>query len=78
MKKQIKYTDERIGKVRVIKDFLPAPEELALKDEGIKVTMTLSKSSVQYFKRAGQKYHTPYQKMIRRLLDAYATQHPRI
>jgi predicted DNA binding CopG/RHH family protein len=78
MKKRIDYTDEPIGKVRVIKDFLPPPSELALKDEGVKVTMTLSKSSVQYFKKAGQKYRTPYQKMIRRLLDAYASQHPRL
>lgn len=78
MKKRIRYTDEPIGRVRILKDFLPPPEQLAVKDEGIKVTITLSKSSVQYFKKAAQKYRTPYQKMIRRLLDAYAAQHPRI
>jgi hypothetical protein len=33
MKGKIKYTDEPIGKVKVISDFLPSPEELALKDE---------------------------------------------
>jgi hypothetical protein len=35
MKKRsnIRYTDEPIGKVKVISDFLPSPEELALKDE---------------------------------------------
>ncbi len=35
MKKRIKYTDEPMGAVRVVSDFLPSPEELALKDETI-------------------------------------------
>lgn len=75
MKKKIKYTDEPLGSLRVIKDFLPPPNELAFKEEGVKVTMTLSKSSVAFFKKAAHKYHTPYQKMIRRLVDAYASSH---
>ena len=62
-----------MGKVRVVSDFLPSPEELALKDETIKVTITLSKVSVDFFKNEAQKYNTQYQKMIRRLLDEYAT-----
>ena len=72
MKKKIKYSDEPIGKVRVVPDFLPSPEELALKDETIKVTIALSKASVDFFKNEAQKYNTQYQKMIRRLLDEYA------
>ncbi|MBI4525728.1 MAG: CopG family transcriptional regulator [Deltaproteobacteria bacterium] len=75
MKKKIKYTDEPLGRVRVIRDFLPPPEELAFKQENVKVTMSLSKSSVEFFKREAKKHHTHYQKMIRRLLDLYATQH---
>ena len=62
-----------MGKVRVVSDFLPSPEELALKDETIKVTIALSKVSVDFFKNEAQKYNTQYQKMIRRLLDEYAT-----
>ena len=73
MKKKIKYTDEPMGKGRVVSDFLPSPEELALKDETIKVTIALSKASVDFFKNEAQKYNTQYQKMIRRLLDEYAT-----
>lgn len=76
MKKKIKYTDEPMGELRVIPDFLPPPEELVFREEVVKVTMTLSKSSVAYFKKAARRYHTPYQKMIRRLIDAYATRHP--
>lgn len=72
MKEKIKYTDEPLGKVRVIPDFLPSPEELALKEQTVKVTIALSKASVDFFKREAKKYNTQYQKMIRRLLDEYA------
>ncbi len=72
MKGRIKYTDEPIGKLRVVPDFLPSPEELALKDETVKVTIALSKTSVDFFKKEAKKYNTQYQKMIRRLLDEYS------
>ena len=72
MKEKIKYKDEPMGKVKVISDFLPSPEELALKDETIKVTIAFSKASVEFFKNKAKKYNTQYQKMIGRLLDEYA------
>lgn len=71
MKGKIKYTDESMGKVKVISDFLPSPKELALKNETVKVTIALSKTSVDFFKIEAKKYNTQYQKMIRRLLDEY-------
>ncbi len=75
MKSKIKYTDKPMGKLRVIKDFLPTPDKLVLKEENIKITIALHKSSVEFFKREAQRYHTSYQKMIRRLIDLYAAQH---
>jgi len=54
-KGKIKYTDEPIGKVRVISDFLPSPEELALKDETVKIAIALSKTSVDFFKKRSKK-----------------------
>lgn len=72
MTAKIKCTNEPIGKVRVISDFLPSPEELALKEETVKVTIALSKTSVEFFKKEAKKYNTQYQKMIRRLLDEYS------
>ena len=72
MKKKIKYTNEPMGKVKVVSDFLPSPAELVLKDETVKVTISLSKTSVEFFKKEARKYNTQYQKMIRRLLDEYA------
>lgn len=75
MKQRIKYTDENMGSVRVVEDFLPSPGQLALKEEKVKVTISLSKSSLRFFKDQADKYHTAYQRMIRNLLDAYALQH---
>jgi predicted DNA binding CopG/RHH family protein len=43
-----------------------------LKDETVKITISLSKTSVDFFKKEAEKYNTPYQKMIRRLLHEYA------
>ena len=75
MKTKIKYTDEPIGKIKVVDDFLPTPEELAFKEDNVKVTITLSKASVDFFKREAKKQHVQYQKMIRRLLDLYTMHH---
>ena len=72
MKEKIKYTDEPIRRVMVIPASCFSPEELALKDETLKVTIALSRTSVEFFKKEAKKYNTPYQKMIRRLLDEYA------
>lgn len=71
MKEKIKYTDEPIGRVKILKDFLPSPRELALKDETVKVTISLSRTSIDFFKKEAKKHNTQYQKMIRRLLDEY-------
>ncbi len=76
MKKRIKYTDEPIH-FKVIDDFLPPPEKLIFKEEKVKVTITLSKESVDFFKEYAKKQHSPYQKMIRRVLDYYVTHYKR-
>ena len=73
MKSKIRYTDEPMGELRVIKDFLPPPEKLVLREENIKITISLNKSSIDFFKKEAQKHRTSYQKMIRRLIDWYAS-----
>jgi predicted DNA binding CopG/RHH family protein len=73
MKKKIKYTNELLGDIKIIKDFLPSPEELAFNEDQVKVTIGLSKSSIDFFKKEAKKNHTQYQKMIRRLLDIYVS-----
>jgi hypothetical protein len=76
MRAKIKYTDEPLGEMRVVPDFLPSPSELAFREEGVKVTLALSKKSVEFFKAEASRHHTQYQRMIRRLLDAYVETQP--
>ena len=71
MSRQIQYTDEPIGDFKVVADFLPSPDELRLKNENTKITISLSKESVDFFKQAAAKNHMQYQKMIRQLLNEY-------
>ena len=72
MSTRIKYTDEPIGRVRVVPDFLPPPEELVFREEAVTVTIALSRRSVEFFKAEARRHNIQYQKMIRRLLDRYA------
>jgi len=71
MNAKMRYTDEPLGEIKIIPDFLPSPAELAFRGESVKVTISLSKKSVEFFKSQATKHHTQYQRMIRQLLDAY-------
>ncbi len=71
MSKPIQYSNKPLGDIKLIPDFLPSPEELALKQQNTKVTISLSTESVAYFKDVAKKHHMQYQKMIRQLLDEY-------
>ena len=68
----VRYTAGETGRVRVVEEFLPAPDALVLREENVKVTISLSKRSVDFFKRAAKTRRVPYQRMIRALVDAYA------
>ncbi len=80
MKKKIKYTDlppgdEPIGELEIIEDFLPPPDKLVFKQGRKKVTISLSSSSLEFFKKHAAKHNVQYQKMIRNLLDEYVARH---
>jgi hypothetical protein len=75
MKKRIRYSDEPIGPVEIVPDFLPSPEELAREDDGVKVTLALSRRSVDFFKAEAARQNCSYQRMIRRLVDSYAARY---
>ena len=62
-----------MGKLTRVRDFLPPPSQLVVKDETAKVTIALEKSSIIFFKQQAKKNHTKYQKMIRAVLDQYAS-----
>jgi predicted DNA binding CopG/RHH family protein len=68
----VRYTAGEIGRVRLIKNFLPAPDDLVLREDNVKVTLSLSRRSLDFFKREAKKRHVPYQRMIRALVDTYA------
>jgi predicted DNA binding CopG/RHH family protein len=67
-----RYSEGEIGDVRIVEDFLPPPDQLVLREDNVKVTLTLSRRSVEFFKREAGKARVPYQRMIRALVDSYA------
>jgi predicted DNA binding CopG/RHH family protein len=71
-KRTVKYTEGEIGRFRVVKDFLPPPDKLVMRESNVKVTLSLSRKSVDFFKREAKKQRVPYQRMIRALVNAYA------
>jgi predicted DNA binding CopG/RHH family protein len=69
-KRKTKYTDEPM-EYKIIEDFLPSPKDLVLKEDNVKITITVSKKSLKFFKKEADKYDVGYQQMIRSLLDKY-------
>lgn len=74
MTKRIKYKDEPI-KLRRVADFLPPPDELIEKEQKVKVTISLNRDTIDFFKAQAKRHGQQYQKMIRRLLDVYASRY---
>ncbi|MFC1527089.1 CopG family transcriptional regulator [Candidatus Latescibacterota bacterium] len=60
-----------IDEAEVVADFLPPPELLVLKEETVKVTLNLSRRSVEFFKDQAARQGVAYQHMVRRILDLY-------
>lgn len=58
MKKTINYTDGEIGNVKIIEDFLPTPEELVLKEDNTKITISLTTDTVDFFRAKAKKDDT--------------------
>ncbi len=79
MKKKITYKAapadiaDAIMSSESIDDFLPAPELLIKKEDNVKITISLSKSSVNFFKEKAKKAGVPYQTMIKTVIDRYSS-----
>lgn len=65
------YTDEPM-EFTIIENFLPPPDQLVFTEEKTRVTINLNQSSVDFFKDEAKRFRTPYQKIIRSVLDRYA------
>jgi len=70
--KKIIYTDEPIQLGETVKDVLPSHAEFVFRETTKKVTIALTKRSLNYFKNIADRHDIPYQKMIRMVLDEYA------
>ena len=67
-----KHIAEAIEASEVVADFLPPPKDLVRREEQVKITINLSKRSIDFFKRVAANEGVPYQAMIKSLLDRYA------
>ena len=72
MRHRINYDNGEVGKIKIIKDFLPPQLALVLRNDNVKITLSLSRRSIDFLKREAKKQCVPYQKMIRALVDSYA------
>ncbi len=72
MKKRIKKNKGPIEKIKIVKDFLPPPEKLVLKEKAVTVSLSLPESSVAYFKKRAKKLKVSYEAMLSKLLQKWA------
>ena len=75
MSKKIRYTDEPLMLGERVADFLPPPSAFVKREPTTKVTLELTQSSLEFFKKHANRAHVPYQRMLRSLIDAYAKHH---
>lgn len=47
-KRKAAYTDDSIGKIKIVDDFLPKPEDLVLKEETKKIIGSFEKSMTDF------------------------------
>jgi hypothetical protein len=73
MKSKTKYAEEPMGDLKVVKDYLPPPDQLVLREDNVKVNISLKKSSITFFKEQTKNQKTSCQKMIREVVDWYAS-----
>ena len=79
MKKKIRYSNKFSNEnkisaksLKVIKDFLPTPEELFPKDEKVKITIEIDVETYQFFQQLALSYDKKYQPLMREILRQYA------
>lgn len=70
-KKICNFKNPQKNSTKGAKKFLPPPNDLIPKDDLVKVTLLLNKSSIEYFKKEAKSHKACYQAMIRTLLDEY-------
>lgn len=64
-------TNKNTTKTANLTSLLPSLDKLAQKEDSVKVTLSLTKATVEYFKKEAAKREVCYQVMIRNLIDEY-------
>ena len=75
IKKMRSLNEMPIGELKRVSDFLPPIEKIVFPKETVKVTLSLTKASLEFLKRQAKKRKVKYQKMIREMVDRYAEQY---
>lgn len=70
--KKKSYSDEPVGNLTRIADFLPPPNKLLPSEESRKITLALDDETIEVFKHMASEYGTKYQRMMREVLKGYA------
>lgn len=75
MEKKFKkpLSDQPIGSLREVPDFLPPPERLVAPERTVKITLSLDQDSLKFFKKRAARLGTKYQRMIREVIKGYAS-----
>lgn len=75
MKKKSKktgYLNESVKLGKRVRDFLPSPAEIALREKTTRVTINLNEASLKIFKKEASRLGVPYQRLLRTVVDLYA------
>ena len=73
MKRKTKYDPDRpYGKLTVIKDDLPSPEELAESFKTKKITIDVEEITLDFFRKRAERTRSKYQRLMREVLKEYA------
>jgi len=76
MKRKRTYDeDEPSDQARIIPDFLPSPEEIAMSFKKQKVTILLDQRSVEFLKKQAKQAGAKYQQLMREVLRRYVSHH---
>jgi hypothetical protein len=70
MKNTINYSDEPM-QIGAVVDILPSPAQLAAMARTERATLTLTKTTLDYFRAAAKKEDVSYNVLIRNALDEY-------
>ena len=67
----LKNVSKALLEGEIITDFLPPPEKLVRKEPKVKITITLNRGCITFFKKHAQKNNVKYQTMINEVLNKY-------